>query len=119
MAWQLVKFLIAAIFIFFLIKKNPEKSDFVKAAVKEYSLSSLGLSPALANGAAELSANLLSKFLEPMIERNDYIFFSTYSFEYNNKNVKIKIKAFGIWDSIFFYDSEVKKLNDTESKESL
>lgn len=114
---QLIKVIIGGIILFFLIKKNPEKIDFIRESVKEYSLTQLGLNRAEANGAAEMSATYFGEYLEPFIERKDFVLFSVYDLQYDNESFKIKVKAFGVWDNIFFYEGSVKKLKPKPSEE--
>jgi hypothetical protein len=116
---QLIKVIIIGIVLFFLIKKNPEKIDFIRESVKEYSLTKLGLNRAEANGTAEISATYLGEYIQPFIERNDFVLFSMYDLQYDNEYFKIKVKAFGLWDHIFFYEGSVKKLKPQTSEEEV
>jgi hypothetical protein len=114
---QLIKLIIGCIILFFLVKKNPEKIDFIKEAIKEYSLTQLGLNRAEANGAAEISATYFGEYIEPFIERKDFVLFSMYDLQYDNEYFKINVKAFAVWDHIFFYEGSVKKLKPKNGEE--
>ncbi len=113
--FQLFFLILGCILVYFLIKKNPEKEDFIKEAIKQYSLKELGMSRAEANGAAEVSTSLIGEYIEPFIERKDFVLFSTYDVYFKNENFKMKVKAFGLWDHVIFYEGSVKKLKPTIS----
>ena len=107
---QLIKVIIVGIVLFFLIKKNPEKKDFIKESVRQYSLTQLDLNSAEANGVSEMTAAYFSEYIEPFIDRKDFVLFSIYDLKYDNEYIKIKVKAIGVWDHIFFIEGSIKKL---------
>jgi hypothetical protein len=107
--------ILGCILVFFLIQKNPEKEDFIRESIKQYSLTKLGMNRAEANGTAEISTSLIGEYIEPFIERKDFVLFSTYDVYYRNENIKMTVKAFGLWDHIIFYEGSVKKLNPSPS----
>jgi hypothetical protein len=100
---QLIKIVLILSFLFFSYKKNPTKELFIQELIRGYA-SKQGIDSSSSILVSELSSSLFGGIIDPLIKRNDFVIFSTYEIELNNQYVKGKVKAFGFWDNILFYN---------------
>ena len=98
--------------------KNPNRSDFVQACVKEFLKQDKNMDASTSNLVSEITSNVFGTWFEPLVERDDYLVFSMYTVDINNDRYKMKITAVGIWGKIIFTDfSKVDKEPDIMASE--
>ncbi len=105
---QFIFAVIALVVFFALMMKNPSKSDFVQACVKEYLKKGQSMDPSTSNLISELTTKMFGAWFEPLVERDDFLIFSSYSIEIDNSEYKMQIKAFGIWGKIIFSEATMQ-----------
>lgn len=112
---QVIYIVLVLAFLFFSYKKNPTKELFTQELIREYALKN-GLDTSSSMWVSELTNSMFGSFVEPMIKRNDYIIFSTYEAEINNKYINGRVRAIGFWGNIFF-DDEGASSNESPTEE--
>ena len=100
---QIILSVIGLIIIFSLVVKNPDELVFAKELIKEYSLKK-GVSGSNSQIISNLAVLLGGDILKLPIERNDFIFFSYFSFEFE----EIKVNAIGVLGEIYILNATYK-----------
>jgi hypothetical protein len=115
-AKQLIITVVILVFFFFSIGKNPSKSDFIQACIKEYLKKEQSLGSSSSNYVSEVTTGIFGSWFEPLIERDDYVIFSKFNVEIDNDEFKMKIKAFGFWGNIFFSEGVMERKEPVQSE---
>ena len=116
---QFIFAVIALVVFFALMMKNPSKSDFVQACVKEYLKKGQSMDPSTSNLLSELTTKMFGAWFEPLVEQNDFLIFSSYNVEIDNSLYKMKIKAFGIWGKIIFSEATMQTKQPEKEKHNV
>jgi hypothetical protein len=116
-AKQLIIAVVVLVFFFFAIGKNPSKSDFIQGCVKEYLKKEQSFGSSTSNYVSEITTGVFGSWFEPMIERQDYLVFSSFNVEIDNDEFKMKIKAFGFWGNIFFSEGIMERKAPAQSQD--
>ena len=104
---QVIYIVLVLAFLFFSYKKNPTKELFTQELIRECAVKN-GLDTSSSMWVSEITNSMFGGFVEPMIKKNDFIIFSTFEVELNNKYVSGKVFAIGFWDNIIFDDKQTK-----------
>jgi hypothetical protein len=115
-AKQLIIAVVVLVFFFFSIGKNPSKSDFIQACIKEYLKKEQSFGSSTSNYVSEVSTGIFGSWFEPLIERGDFLIFSKFNVEIDNDEFKMKINAIGFWDNIIFSDVVMEKKERIQSE---
>jgi hypothetical protein len=115
---QFIFAVIALVVFFALMMKNPSKSDFVQACVKEYLKKGQSMDPSTSNLLSELTTKMFGAWFEPLVEQDDFLIFSSYNVEIDNSLYKMKIKAFGIWGKIIFSEATMQTKQPEKEKQN-
>jgi hypothetical protein len=111
---QIIFVVIALVVFFALILKNPTKSDFVQACFKEYLKKEHSVDASTSSLLSELTTKMFGTWFEPLVERDDFLIFSSYNVEIDNSEYKMQIKAFGIWGKIIFSEATMQSKQPEE-----
>lgn len=103
-ASQMLYMVLGIIVIFSFYMKNPTEKDFMKALVKKVSVES-GNSNGLSESISKIVSDLGNDIITLPVERNDYLFFSTYSLTTD----QIHVTGFGIIGKVYIDSFEAKK----------
>jgi hypothetical protein len=117
-AKQLIIAVVVLVFFFFAIGKNPSKSDFIQACIKEYLKKEQSFGSSTSNYVSDVSTGIFGSWFEPLIERGDFLIFSKFNVEIDNDEFKMKINAIGFWDNIIFSDVVMEKKEPVQIQEA-
>lgn len=101
-ASQMLYMVLGLIVIFSFYMKNPTEKDFMKALVKKVSVES-GNSNGLSESISKIVSDLGNDIITLPVERNDYLFFSTYSLTTD----QIQVTGFGIIGKVYIVSFEL------------
>jgi hypothetical protein len=108
-AKQLIIVVVVLVIFFFAISKNPSKTEFIQGCVREYVKKEKSVDPSTANYISEITTEIFGSWIEPLIERNDFVLFSKFNVDIDNDQFKMKITAYGFFGYIFFTEGVMVK----------
>jgi uncharacterized membrane protein len=99
---EILKVIIILCLLFFSYKKNPPKKEFLEKVIEENLRTSGVENEMLIKYSKSLGSEFGNEIIGPLIERNDFLLFSTFRLNYPIDNETNKeIKGFGLWNNVW------------------